>query len=481
MRGWSLRRQVIVASAPLGLADAESESLGAWWVHAGGEARVARGARTWLVGLAADIDAAAPADVAALDRAAAAGGPMAVAAHADRWAGRFLILVADGDDLAVVPDGWGSLQAFWGAEPGRPIALSTSPGLLMDLGLVPEGGGLGSAFTESQRARALEYRSFGDRCPVSGANRMLPNHVLHLRTGRSEPMAMTPRRRPFAAITQNLGRAMTGLAAAHGGPVRLPITAGLDSRWLALAASRARLEVELFTFTAPGVTESVDATVGAIVASRLGFRHRAVPLPSEVDPDVRDEVRRVRGMWRDLPKMAEIGHYSGSERRPLVLNGNGGEILRGSKYGTGPRLGAHRLVRSLCLGRQPAGHEIDGFEQWYQRRAPLAAEGVELYDLYYWEQRMANWGSDFYAEKENVVDELSPFCCRRTLLAGPAVGGRETTIHLDQHLRAEPSLADVPLNPGAGSSALKRLAVPRQIGNLLFDTAMAARRLPAGR
>lgn len=473
-----MRRQVAVAAKPIDWPDVEPRRLGSWWLYAGCESRVQLGDSTCLIGLAADVETAEPVAVEQLDELNASAGPAAVADYCDQLAGRFLVLVATADELRVIPDGWASLQGFWTSRSGGPVVLSTSPALLLALGLGhPERAEQDSLLADPQ-ARDLEYRSHGDVCPVSGASRLLPNHVLELPEGRAVPMAMRYRPADFTLLTEEISAGMRGLRAAHGGPVRVPVTAGLDSRWLSLAVASTGMPVKLFTFQLPGLAVTTDAEVGAIVAQRLGLGYEAVELPAAVSDRVKGEVLAVRGFWRDLDKMLEIEHYAARRDRVLVFNGNGGEILRGSRYGTGPRLPTRRLLRSLCLGRQPAAREIAGFDRWYEQRHPVAAsDGLEMYDLFYWEQRIANWGSDFYGEKENFVDELSPFCCRRILLAGPAAGGRDAAVPLAQHLGSEPSLADVPVNPDDDSSRIKRLAVPRQLGTLLMDTAAAARKV----
>jgi hypothetical protein len=363
------------------------------------------------------------------------------------------------------------------------VALSTSPGLLVELGLgSPEHRDLERLHDES-RARQLEYRSVGGRCPVSGSRRLAPNHVLHLPSGRIERLPMRHRDTDVRSVTAELGLAMQGLQTSQGGDTWLPVTAGLDSRWLAWAAAELGVKVKMFTFS-PAGRPSPEGAVAAMVAKRLGGDHSDIALPAAVSDAVREDITAVRGAWRDLPKMAEIEHFAGLPERVLVLNGNGGEAVRGGGYlGTGPRPVGRHLVRALCLGPGPSSFDRAGFDRWFDSLGPLArlTSGIELDGLFYWEQRLPHWGSDFFAEKENYVDELSPFCCRRFLLASPALGGRRAVaMPLTEVLDSDSPLEGMAVNPHVHHSVWRRYSLAKSTKNLALDAARAGLRQVRG-
>ena len=459
-------RQIVISSAQLGSTGFEPRPFGRWWLHAGPEARVDLSDRSCVLGLGVELESGRRLDASAVDDALEAGGTPAVAALCDRSVGRFAVVFTEPEGgLLVAPDGWASLQLFW-QEVDRTTVLTTSPGILQALGA----DNAESAFADLERARSHEYRALGFRCPVSGGHRLRANHLLRLPGGRREPLPMIANPLDWSSLTALLGRAMSGLHAAHGGELRLPITSGVDSRWLAVAASKAALEPSLFTFVPTGAT-TLDAEIGGEVARRLGFRHDVVELPATVSDAVRCDVAQVRGFWRDLDKMVEIEWYAANGARPLVFNGNGGEVLRGSAYGLGPRLPGRRFLRALCVGSGATDDELAGYDEWYRSRAPMArSSSLSLYELFYWEQRMPNWGSDFYAEKENVVDELSPFSCRHLLLAGPAVRGRRHKIPAERSLAIEPSVAGIPFNPGEHRNRARRSSIVRQLAATTRDS-----------
>ncbi|MEM8924358.1 MAG: hypothetical protein AAGD35_12725 [Actinomycetota bacterium] len=480
MLNWHMRRQFIIAPTAMDIDGPTSIDWGKWRVHLGEEATAELRGNVCFIGRAADVDTAEPVTATSLDLLHTAGGLRRVVDFTDQMAGRFLVLIADGDTLWAVPDGWASLQTFWHRLDGGGTVLTSSPGLMLDLGL-GRGDRTDPERTGADRTkRGLEYRSAGPWCPVSGARRLRANHLLDLTDGAERPRSLRRSPTGFRYLTAAIGRAIEGLQRSHGGETWLPITAGFDSRWLALAVAEAGLKANFFTFVTPG-RASIDAEIGARIARRLGAEHAAIDMPSSVSDAVRAEVTAVRGAWRDLDKMAEIEFFSTRPERPLVLNGNGGEILRGGYYGGGPRLPGRLALRGLCLGSTVSPFDGRGFDHWY-RSALSRPEGreVALDELFYWEQRMAHWGSEFYAEKENHVDELSPFCCRRFLLAGPAVLGRRNALPVAGELAAQGVFEGIPVNPeepGSRTGALRRVAVVRSIGN----TIRAARRPPARR
>lgn len=469
MYGSDMRRQFAVASTPLELEDLNSFRLGDWWLYFGTEARFQIGPHVCLIGLAADIETAEPAEIARLEESYAQGGLDRLVAYSDQLVGRFLVLVEHGRRLSVIPDGWASLQAFWANSNAETSLLSSSPGLLQRLGFGSAANCDQSRVRNPARARALEYRSAGALCPVSGARRVRSNHVLELSTGHESRLTLTAREATFETLTFELGRAISGLTLAHGGESWLPITAGVDSRWLAMAASRAGARVKLFTFT-PDDASTPDSSIGAIIAARLQADHTPIALPATVSQSVRDEITAVRGAWRDLPKMAELEYLSALDDRVLVLNGNGGEIVRGGYYGEGVRPTSQRLLRALCLGANPSIFDREGFDSWYESVASTArAQGVDLDELYYWEQRMSNWGSDFYAEKDNYADELSPFCARKILRTGPALARRKNRVHVEEELASQTQFEGVEVNQHDRRGPVQRNAYAKSLVHLFRE------------
>lgn len=449
----------------------EATKIGRNWLYSGSEARVDSADNVTLVGRSANVETGEPVGAAQLQHVYSTDGVDAVVRFCDQLAGRFLVLVESDGRLIAVPDGWASLQAYWDASAEGHSVFSSSPGLLLEIGFGRLDQRDQNRLAPTESLKAAEYRSVGPICPVSGAKRLLANHILDLDSGRQTRLPLRPNRSSFAALTHNLTNAIQGLHRGHRGEVWLPLTAGFDSRWVAFAASKADIKPRFFTFGPSGDRPS-DAVIGADVAARLGADHAYLELPPTVSPEVKGDVTAIRGGWRDLEKMSEIEYFSQLADRVLVLNGNGGEILRGGYYGIGPRLPGRRLLRSLCLGRQISTFDAAGFERWYSTLAAIPDRGrVELDELYYWEERMSHWGSDFYAEKENYVDELSPFCCRQMLLSGPAVAGGARSVEVEEAVRALPPLHGIPVNPHEHHRPWARFAAVKAAGNLALTVA----------
>lgn len=54
--------------------------------------------------------------------------------------------------------------------------------------------------------------------------------------------------------------------------------------------------------------------------------------------------------------------------------------------------------------------------EWYDHAKSYAQEtGINLLDLFYWEQRMGNWGAQFPYEQDIAIEEISPFNNRSLL------------------------------------------------------------------
>ena len=204
-------------------------------------------------------------------------------------------------------------------------------------------------------------------------------------------------------------------------------------------------------------------TVPQALARRLGLRFD-VHRPAPVRPDFAARLRREMIAPRILPKTANLQfHFDHSvradaggaasgiaaggpshhdrpslESRPDInrgpvinLNGNGGEVMR-CFYGRGVlpwrRVGralpetmtSAALAASLATlagysPRQP--YVRRQLRAWLLSAVPFARRaGIDLLDLFYWEQRMGNWGALYPREQDIAIEECSPLSNRDLFL-----------------------------------------------------------------
>jgi hypothetical protein len=134
---------------------------------------------------------------------------------------------------------------------------------------------------------------------------------------------------------------------------------------------------------------------------------------------------------------------------------------------------------------------LSGFDE----KDPYAREAIDLWfvgaesfcrdynipilDLFYWEQRMGHWGSQYPQEQDIAIEELSPFNNRNLLLSLLRVPSSERAspdYSFFRKLIGElwPEALAEPINPGnAGDylkSVVKRHSVTRYYASILKST-----------
>ncbi len=105
----------------------------------------------------------------------------------------------------------------------------------------------------------------------------------------------------------------------------------------------------------------------------------------------------------------------------MNLNGNCGEIAR-FHY-------SNKAVRDNHLERLITIAGFNGYfgnriKEWHGGAAQFcAATGMNIYDLFYWEQRMSNWGA-LYPFEQDIAIESSPRQPQESALCTAADRGR---------------------------------------------------------
>jgi hypothetical protein len=432
--------------------------------------------RFTLIGYMLDPDAPAADDRDILERVArSARSAEQLLRATDRLGGRWLLVADLGDRVIAVPDCVGLRQLHFGNGQGGLWCASRADTVAAITAAEPDAAA-------REWARSFQQgRSWGgaflpgDLSPWSGVRRLLPNHVLDLRTGAVS--RVWPRSQP---APQALDTVVTETAALFRGqldaarrrwPLALLVTAGSDSRLL-LAACRDFIDdVVCVTIDVQGFDPDDVATPG-VLAEKLGFRHEVVvaePAPTSefwaryeahspaALPQYAANAEALAAVVHD--RVAVTGHAAGVPKR----------IYRGSRFST--QLSGSRLALELGFGESRFAQ--DAMQTWLTDVGTGA--GYDVRDLLYWEQRAGTWVPSWLLEYDLVWrDCLVPFACRQlltTMLAAP-VGERSKPEYTLWRRVAEECWPEVLDRPFGGN--------PRRKKSLVYKARRAIRHLRAG-
>ena len=237
---------------------------------------------------------------------------------------------------------------------------------------------------------------------------LAPNNELHLRTARTQrywPVSPTQETTPEAALTvwdEYFSHYAQFLTPRYR-PV-LGLTGGTDSRSV-IATLRSK-GVDLRCETWDTMPEAEKGRIGPMV-EHLGVTHRWLDFTYREDTDrfrgIRNAAKEAGGFTRGTPIVPALMDADAGPR-DIFLFGHGSGVMRGSYSRLFKQwLPEDSLKRHYALyagaGRKTASHEYKKFTLAALENFLVNANyGAELHradigDLFYWEQRMANWAA----------------------------------------------------------------------------------------
>ena len=393
-----------------------------------------------------------------------AAGIEDVVRRTQHLSGRYVVLFRNDDIKIAFSDTLGHRQVYYYVN-NRQLLLTSSPKLflhVMDFDL--KIGDEKRIITESQEFRRNENAWFGDESIDDRLRKVMPNHYIdlnHLQVNRKifDPL-IEGTREGIRDLCGNL------LAGAINGAVRRctvmqAVTAGHDSRILLAASKNYKDKIQYYIFKRPGMDENnPDIDIPSKLSKKLNFNFKILttkPLRNDFI-----EVYKPEHIFpRMLSKTQNLQyHYDHNRQQGPVMDikGNGGEVLRffygQSSGGSGHQISPQML---MSLAGYPANkyftHKI---EEWLNDARPFARKhDISIPDLFYWEQRVGNWGAEHGLELDIAVEEFWPFNNAMLLLNGLKIDGSQRSwpryaffIELIENLW--PEVLSEPINPKHG-------------------------------
>lgn len=334
-----------------------------------------------------------------------------------------------------------------------------------------------SQFVHSPEFKESQHSWFGNKSPDDRLKKLLPNHYLDIqnRTIHRLPVFQELDRVPLSEkeIIDQSSTLLTGTYRALSNrnyKLIQPLTAGWDSRVLLAASKSIPKTIDYYVFNRENKNPEKyqDVRIPAKLADKLNLNFEIIQ-PEELSQDFIQHYKKNHIYPRILSKTENIQshftRYSGAQQKVINLNGNAAEILR-CFYGN------YRSTPSLNMLLYFSGFPNSEFikqelSDWYQDATVYSKKTeMNLLDLFYWEQRMGNWGSQFPSEQDIAIEEISPFNNRLLIQTLYATGfkKRKKPNHpvfkkLIQNLWEE--VLSEPFNPDEShiKSALKRNAL----------------------
>lgn len=284
--------------------------------------------------------------------------------------------------------------------------------------------------------------------PWSNVKRLLPEHVLNLRTfTATRPQRQETRRTEEIAlktVATNLRETLQKLQAVK--PISILATAGRDSRMILAAAQMENLD--LITFR--GSKSARDVRIAKQLASALKVPHSVIPVHNNQGPNE---------TWYEIVGRCVAGASLRSSSTKLslpssniYLKGIGGEVGRRTNYyRASDEDRASLTAEDLTLRFRFPSHKtiIEAAEKWLDA-SPIHQNAGELIEIAYRENRIGCWASPqlhgdsinaqwlFPLNQQSTIDSLR-FLSAETKTAGTSASSVANMLN--------PKLQAIPVNP----------------------------------
>lgn len=180
---------------------------------------------------------------------------------------------------------------------------------------------------------------------------------------------------------------------------------------------------------------------------------------------------------REHPRQNAIEAYFSTMSDYVVLNGVGGELVRnyfGIDHPSDNLIDGEYIASEIIACPKKLAYVRIELDLWLKNNRAFAEEHkISIPNLFYWEQRMGNWGTLNRNEEDMVVESFFPWVNRKLLmLLAELPDSMRTKDNNDAFLQIIsilwPELLKYPINPIKGKEkvvAFVRKVLPKKIEN----------------
>ena len=339
------------------------------------------------------------------------------------FSGRYAMLFWNESEVKVIHDPFASRKLFYWLDRNKFLCAS-DPSLISKYVMLNENKKFGQKeFLESKEFFEKESMWVGDETGYEGVKQLMPNFYLNL-VDKSVERYWVEEVQDYSLdeAVKEISEILKGSieAIVRRGKIMQSVTAGWDSRVL-LAASRTVSDRIYYFVNSMNVyrDDHMDIAIPSKMLDDVGVRfnvHRDMPSLREGFFKILNS--NVEGA-RNLPKTLAIQYYYDFHQEKINLNGNGSEVTRcyyGITHLESSRVTSEHIIQSIGF-KKAYPYLKREIEDWLITARDVAKEqNISIMDLFYWEQRMGNWGGMFLAEQDIAVEGFMPFNNRKLIL-----------------------------------------------------------------
>lgn len=387
----------------------------------------------------------------------------------DVFAGRYVCISNIDKVIRIFNDTIGFRQIYYCYDKKGKIWCSSQPVLLAErLGLQVDKQIETDLCCSELFRNEGEYWYPGNLSLYKEIHHLLPNRYLDIASQKEvrywpyQPLERIPVDRCIEDVTTLLEQLF---ASAHKRfNLQIAVSSGLDSRIILASSRKISSKVNYFTHTHHKLTVSgADIAVPSAMLKRFGLNHNIAVHSEELDPDF-EQVFRMNVTTARLEKginaFTMYNYFKNNGKESIVVHGNAGEITR-VFYCLPPGVPLNGETLGAMTSMSKSKIAVSQFEQWLQESRNVSKFGIRELDLFYWEQRIANWAAMSYSEYDIAFESFTPFSCRKllTIMLSSDVNSRKSPrfkLHQEIIKKLWPELLEFEINPPKNRKAFFR-------------------------
>lgn len=270
------------------------------------------------------------------------------------------------------------------------------------------------AFFDSELFHSKQQDWYGNKTLDLNFKKLLPNHFLNIFSEEVKRIPFSQKKLSLEEVCEINYEILKGthdyLAKNH--KILQPITAGWDSR-IVLGASLPHKDlIKYYIFKRPENAESSDIILSQKIAREMNLNFSVLEVEDFKDDFIHDyKLHNLNHSFISKAKNIQY-HYHHHRHIENIVNVSGvsGNLLR-NVFGSTKRT---NIKKNELYNLNPYGPyskiTTDEIDLWYDDALDYAkSNNISLLDIFYIENRAANWGSIYTFEQDMALDEVDPF------------------------------------------------------------------------
>jgi len=374
-----------------------------------------------------------------------------------RYTGRFVLICVEKNDIYLLHDATATRKVYY-CKINDLVYCSSQPHLLAKvLGLNPTSNPSKLEYYDSKRFIGLFNASIGTTTYYDEVQQLLPNHYFSVSGYNTIRFWPTEKRQDIsveecAEICAPMIRGyMENICSRY--ETMLPVTAGKDTRTLLAAAYNIKDKLYYYTNKEEHMSaDYVDLQIPSKLLTKLGLEYHILnPYKLEIDEGFKKVYFENNPLASQFFLPIIYNYYINFSDR-VNLPGNIATSASWFFPNLKKNISSKTLVDIYRVNQFQYAWET--YSDWLKGiQESVNQTGFLIMDLFYWEERLGNWGTQIQIDKDIAQNDINPFNSRmmvETILSVEPVYKRNMgTYPINSAIikRLWPECLDLPINP----------------------------------